>query len=205
MLHQLFNIPRDQHFYIACSGGSDSMAITDFYRRGGKKFTLAYFNHSTPQADSMEAFVSAYAQQHKLPLKIGCLRLTKDRTSSPEEFLRNCRYSWFSELTGVNKDPIVTCHHLNDVAETWLFSSLHGNPKVIKPKRDNIYRPFLLNTKKSLLDWCIRHNVSWFEDQSNTDVSIPRNRIRHNILPEALLINPGLFKVLKKKITQINS
>ena len=64
---------------------------------------------------------------------------------------------------------------------------------------NRVFRPFLLNTKAQLTEWCVRHGVAWVEDLSNQDVHFPRNRIRNRILPECLEVNPGLLKVLKKK------
>jgi len=197
MLQQLINMSRTEHFYLACSGGVDSMAIADFYKRGNKNFSLAYFHHATPQADKMEEFVSSWAEKNGVRLVVGRLTTSKPKDSSPEEFWRNERYKFFGEL----KDKIITCHHLNDVAETWIFSALHGNPKLIAAENGQIVRPFIINTKQQLIDWAVRHNVPWIEDLSNEDVHYPRNRIRHNILKEALLVNPGLLKVLKKKYT----
>lgn len=195
MLNQLINIPREEHFYLACSGGVDSMAIADFYLRGKKNFSLAYFHHNTPQADKMETFVEGWAKEHNIPFVVSRLRNSKPKDKSPEEFWRDERYAFFGFLQG----RIVTCHHLNDVAETWIFSALHGNPKVIAVENGQIVRPFLTNTKQELIDWATSHQVSWVEDDSNQDVHYPRNRIRHRIMQEALLVNPGLFKVLRKK------
>lgn len=200
MLKLLYNFPREQHFYLACSGGVDSMAAADFFRRGNKNFTILYFNHGTIQSNEMESFVSSWAISNDVPCEIGRLVDSRPKGISPEEFWRMQRYAFFSKF---GQAPIVTCHHLNDVAETWLFTSMHGNPKIIMPKRDNFYRPFLLNEKQKLQDWCEARNIKWVEDTSNQDINFPRNRIRHIILPEVLKINPGLLKVLKKKIVGI--
>jgi tRNA(Ile)-lysidine synthase len=196
MLNQLFNMDRKDNFIIACSGGVDSMAVTDFYRRGNKNFTLAYFHHGTAQADHMEEFIREYSANNNIKLVIGKLLDSKPKKDSWEEFWRNERYNWLKSFN----TKIVTCHHLNDAIETWIFSSLHGKPKVISPINGIVNRPFLLNTKQNFIDWCNTHNVKWVEDLTNKDVSAPRNRIRHNIIPECLFINPGLAKVIKKKI-----
>lgn len=204
MLSQLFNISRTTPFLIACSGGVDSMAVADFYKRGGKNFELAYFNHGTPQADQMESLVNKWAIFNEVKINVGKIKTTtKPKDLSPEEYWRNERYEWFHSVS--NGRPIITCHHLNDVCEGWIFSSLNGNPKIIKsisisPKKDLIWRPFLTTPKQDMINWCIKNNISWFEDKSNEDISTPRNRIRHNIMSEGLKINPGLFKVMKKKV-----
>lgn len=196
MLRQLFNIERTKHFLLACSGGVDSMAIADFYKKGNKNFTIAYFNHGTAQASKMHDFTKAWAVKNSISFVTGEFSRDKKKEESWEEFWRNERYDWLKSF----KRPIVTCHHLDDVVETWIFSSLHGNPKVIAPINDQVLRPFMLNTKAQLKDWCVNNKVEWLEDLSNQDTHYPRNRIRHNIVPEAMLINPGLHKVMRKKI-----
>jgi tRNA(Ile)-lysidine synthase len=185
------------------------MAAADFFFRGKKRFDIAYFNHGTPQADSMEEAVFHWASENSVAYQVGDISsTTKPKDLSPEEHWRNERYNWLQEVA--DGRPIVTCHHLDDVAETWIFSSLHGNPKIIAPIASNnnpasskILRPFLTTTKQDMIDWCVSHDVTWFEDASNKDVTTPRNRIRHNIMKEALAINPGLHKVMKKKVLSL--
>lgn len=180
------------------------MAVADFYKRGGKNFEVAYFNHGTPQANDMEKLVVDWAHDNKIPPMVGDLELPKPKGMSPEEHWRIERYHWL--ITIANNKPIVTCHHLDDVCETWIFSALHGNPKIIAPVAgldNSILRPFLTTTKQDMIDWCTNRKVLWFEDTSNADVKTPRNRIRHNIMKEALEINPGLHKVMKKKVLSL--
>lgn len=176
------------------------MAIADFYKRGNKNFTIAYFNHGTPQAGMMEEFTRSWASNNGVDYVTGKITRERAKGESKEEFWRNERYSWLNEVAG--KMPIVTCHHLGDAVEGYIFSALNGNPKVISSVNGMVFRPFLLNSKEELISWCIRHKVKWLEDESNKDTNFPRNRIRHNIVPEALLVNPGLAKVVKKKIME---
>jgi tRNA(Ile)-lysidine synthase len=198
MIHLLTSIPFQ--FILACSGGVDSMAAADFFRRGKKNFKLAYFHHSTPQADEMMKVVKRYGYLYAIDVEVGYLQTDPPKGQSREMFWREQRYAWLLSLNM----PVITCHHLNDVVETWIFSSLHGQPKLIPAINGNVLRPFLLNEKQELIDWCQKHNVKWHEDASNADVRFPRNRIRHVILPECLKINPGLAKVLRKKLLKEN-
>ena len=189
---------RNQKFILACSGGSDSMAAAHFLKEGGRSFTLAYFNHATEQADEMEECVKAFGLSNNLPVSIGKIQNEKHKEQSLEEWWRIERYRFFHSF----KQTIVTCHHLDDAVEGWVFSSLHGEGKVIPHQWDWILRPFLLNTKEEMTNWCIQHSVKWVEDRSNQDTHHPRNLIRKVILPECKKINPGLNKVIRKKILQ---
>jgi tRNA(Ile)-lysidine synthase len=198
MLHQLITIPRSQHFYLACSGGVDSMVVADFYHRGNKNFTLAYFNHNTPASSKFEETVRTFADKNSIPFVTASISGVRTKDSSQEEWWRVQRYEWLHSL----KEDVITAHHLNDVAETWIFSSLHGNPKIILPRWKNIVRPFLTTTRAEILQWANdpRHPLTWCEDTTNDNIHFPRNNIRHRILPLCLEINPGLLKVMKKKV-----
>ena len=65
---------------------------------------------------------------------------------------------------------------------------------------ENIIRPFLLNEKSEFVKWCKDKNVPFIDDESNNCTDFNRNRIRHNIVPEALKVNPGLKTVVKKMV-----
>ena len=58
----------------------------------------------------------------------------------------------------------------------------------------------MLNSSSSILSYLQHYGLEWYEDKTNKDVTIPRNRIRLNVLPEMLLINKGFEKTIKKRI-----
>jgi tRNA(Ile)-lysidine synthase len=182
---------------VAVSGGCDSMAALDFLRRS-HNVTVLHYNHGTSFAPLGEEVVRKYCESHNLKMVTGYLKESVPPGRSAEDFWREQRYEFFEK----NSDGmfIVTCHHLNDVAETWVFGSLHGNPKLIPHKRGNYVRPFLMTEKQVFYNWCERKQVPYVEDPSNSDTSYMRNYIRHEIMPKALAVNPGLHKVLKKKL-----
>ena len=83
---------------------------------------------------------------------------------------------------------------------------MHGNQYLIPQKRDCYIRPFLQTKKKEFHAWCQRNNVPYVNDPTNTDIRFMRNYIRHEIMPHVLKINPGIHKVMAKKIADgINS
>ena len=92
---------------------------------------------------------------------------------------------------------------MNDAIETWIFTSLHGNPFLIPPKRDNFIRPFLLSEKALFVEWTKSKKVPYLNDPSNDDTHYMRNLIRHDIVPNALRVNPGLPKVIRKKYLEL--
>ena len=64
----------------------------------------------------------------------------------------------------------------------------------------NVIRPFILTPKRSLEDWCNRKEVPFLVDPANEDKQFMRSIIRHDILPNARLVNPGIEKTIKKLV-----
>lgn len=184
---------------IACSGGIDSMVVVDFLLKGKRKVKLAYFNHDTFHSQRAQSFVESFAEQNNLSLSIGKVKGTKGRRSM-EEFWRDERYDFLRTL---NDEFIITCHHLDDVVETWVMSSLHGKGKIIPYKREsNIFRPFLMTSKKSIKDYAQRKNINWLEDPSNQQGKYMRNYVRNTMMPHILKVNPGIRTTIRKKLIE---
>jgi len=199
MITLLGRIPDD--IAVAVSGGADSMAALDFLYNGGKRnVTILHFNHGTDHAYEAEEFVRAYAEEKGFLLFVGSLTREINPGESKECFWREQRYAFFDWFASRENIPIITCHHLDDLVETWIFTSLHGTPRLIPKCRGSFVRPFLSTRKSELLAWCDRRSVPYVNDPSNLDTSYMRNYIRHVLVPKALLVNPGLHKVLRKKI-----
>ena len=185
---------------VAFSGGVDSVAIADFLIRGRKDVKLAFFHHGTETSNVAESFVNSFSLTRDVPLTIGHLSRPRPKDISEEEHWRNERYAFLGSF----EEPVVTCHHLDDAIETWIFTSLHGHGKLIPHTRGNVVRPFLLTRKAELISWCHRRNLTWCEDSSNVDIKHMRNLIRHRIVPEALKVNPGLHTMIRKKYLNIS-
>ncbi len=194
MIKVLGKIPKGD-FGLACSGGVDSMAIANFLLNGGYNPHILYFNHNTEHGYLAEEFVTSYCRRHNLKLSVGRTDLKPE--SNKEKIWSDLRYEFFSKFDF----PIITCHHLDDCVETYLFSCFRGFQSVIPYSKGNVIRPFLLNEKSQFYKWCESKRVPFIEDDSNSCLDYSRNRIRHNIVPEALLVNPGLKTVVKKMIT----
>jgi tRNA(Ile)-lysidine synthase len=197
MIRFLGKLPRK--CVVAFSGGVDSVAVTDFLLNGKRDVHLAFFHHGTATSDEAEKFTKEFSKERKLSLSIGRISNEKPTGESMEEYWRNERYRFLFTYDF----PVITAHHLGDAVETWIFNSLHGNPRILPYQRNNIIRPFLITPKSELIEWAGRKGLKWVEDESNKDLKYMRNRIRHNIVPQAFLINPGLDTVVKKMYTKV--
>ena len=195
MFKLLTNLPR--HLWVACSGGVDSMAVLDFLSRN-HNVSVVYFNHLTAHGISSEDWITRYCSSKSVDLVVGKISRLRLSHESQEEYWRNCRYEFFKTVPGT----VVTAHHLDDAVETYLFNCLHGKNHTIPLRHHNVVRPFLTTPKREFENWCERKGVPWIEDASNHDIKHMRNLIRHNIVPEALRVNPGLSTVVKKIVVR---
>ena len=187
---------------IAVSGGGDSMAVLDFLSKK-KDIVVLHYNHGTESSNEAQELVTKYCNERNISCIVDTLDKEVPKGVSTEEFWRDQRYSFFdrmSEFPPLSYRPIITCHHLDDLVETWLFTSFHGESKLIPSQRGRYLRPFLITRKAVLEDWCDRKKVPHINDPSNIDNSYMRNYIRHEVVPRALRVNPGLPKVLRKKV-----
>ena len=187
-------LPRD--LYIGVSGGLDSMVVLDFLSRA-HNVTVLTFDHGSEYHVKARELVGKYCADHNIQIIDGRISdITKPKDLSLEEYWRNERLAFFEKFDG----PVVTAHHLDDVVETWLWSCCQGEGKIIPYNYKNVIRPFMLTGKSDFYNWSVRNMVPYLDDYSNSDTKFMRNYIRHNMVSHAMHVNPGLHKVLRKKI-----
>lgn len=187
----------DKVVRLAVSGGLDSVAALDFLSRNHHVIIL-HVNHNEGNSDETADFVHDLATKYQCPLFYKKIDVEKSPNQSPEEFWRNERYKFFRELS----TDIVTCHHLDDCVETWIWSSLHGQSRIIPYRNKNVIRPFRLTRRSDFVRWAEKNNLTWIEDQSNMNMKLQRNFIRHNLIDNCLVVNPGLHKTIARKVMQ---
>jgi len=196
-------LDKSKHYYVAVSGGVDSISAAYLLHIKGFNITLFHFNHKiSEQNEYMESFVTQFAEHLDIPLII------KHReedliNGSLEEACRKVRFKAYSELDS----DIVVCHHLDDCVESYLMNCFRGHPQYIPipintiiNENVSIYRPFMLTNKEDFISFIDRYNLQSyiFEDETNSDASVcRRNWIRNTIIPE---INKeiSLKKVVRK-------
>ncbi len=193
MLKVLGKLPRE--LVVAVSGGPDSMAILDFLSNN-HDVTAAYFDHDTPFGEEAKHFVKDYCDERDIPLVLGTIYFDRPPQKSLEEHWRDERYKFFRTFDS----PVITGHNLDDVIEWFLFSSIHGHSKVMPYRNQNVIRPFISTPKRSLEDWCEHKGVPFLIDPGNADQKFMRSIIRHDIMPHARLVNPGMEKTFKKLV-----
>lgn len=199
-----------QVVYLGFSGGSDSVFALTFLANTKRDVTPLIFDHGTGTFE--EAEKTYYRVRNELYKKNIPAMLRPPYVkyiSNPEaEDGMSMEQHWREEryVNGfftVNA-PVITAHHLNDVAENWLITGTRtGNPRLIPYRNRNVIRPFLAVSKDEIFQYLHRQGISdWYEDPSNQNVQYLRARIRHNVLPEVLKGTPGFLTTIRKRVVE---
>lgn len=180
---------------VAVSGGIDSMVMLDFVSRNSNRdISILHINHGTEHGKIANEFIHHIADKYNKKLFVHTISQTKPKNESWEEFWRNERYKFFHSF----QDPVLVGTHLTDAVEWYVLSSLRGNSKLIPVYNQNVVRPFLLCSKTEFVNWSIRKNVEFVQDESNFENVHDRNIVRNEMMETILKINPGIEKTVKK-------
>jgi tRNA(Ile)-lysidine synthase len=183
---------------VAISGGPDSVALTHALLEIAPALEitvagLAHLHHGLRgvDADADEQFCRDLAAGHHVPIVVEHVDVAAEsraRKTSLERTAHDLRHA-FLERARVESGAtqIALGHTLDDQAETFLLRLLRGaGPRglgAMRPRRGAIIRPLLDVSRAQVLRYLTRHGHAWHEDCSNRDPSIPRNRLRHAVMP----------------------
>jgi tRNA(Ile)-lysidine synthase len=190
--------PPGSRVLVGLSGGSDSVALTLLMRElsehGGFSLVgLAHVNHQLrPEAARDEQFCREFAARLDLPIRVESVDVRAYGASqrlSIEDAARRLRYECLRRAAlELHADRVAVGHTRNDQAETFLLKLIRGAGMTglagVYPQRGEVIRPLLEASRNELRDYLRASGQSWVEDDSNTDLANPRNRIRHRVLPE---------------------
>ncbi len=212
-LRQRVLLPRGRRVLAAVSGGSDSVALAwilkDLHDHGRLVLAgLAHVHHMLrgSVADADEAFCGDLARRLGVPYFSGrvdvpaAIALTG---GSVESVARRLRYAWLETARAdAGATHVATGHTLDDQAETVLLRLLRGagsrGLSGIRPARGNVIRPLLDCRRAQLREFLASAGRPFREDASNNDISIPRNRVRHELMPVISRIAPGALDALSR-------
>ena len=188
----------------AVSGGSDSVALAfllrDLAARGEIVLAgLAHLNHQIrgAEADADAVFCRALADRFGVPAVAGDTHVPSEAAEhgvSIEVAGRFARQRFFREaLASVKADRVAVAHTRDDQAETVVLRLVRGaggsGLAAMAPRRDRVVRPLLDSTRSELQDFLRSIKEPWREDATNLDRTIPRNLVRHGVLPQLRTIN----------------
>lgn len=198
---------KDDLVIVAVSTGVDSMALLDLLQRlpAGRRprLLVAHVNHELrDQSTVEEAYLTDYCRQAGLSLRVAHWPKEDHPEHGVEEAARHFRYAFFKRLlTEYHAAAVVTAHHANDLTETMLMKMTRGGQldqligiRDQRPLgRGKLVRPLLPFTKAELYRYARARGLKWFEDQTNQELTVARNRYRHQIIPALERENPQLI------------
>lgn len=169
--------PKDSIF-VGFSGGADSTALLYYMvkKLRMKNITAIHVNHGiSSNSDEWEKICHDFCKS--LGVKFFSVKISEKIEKNIECVARNFRLRIFSQFS----DHIVLAHHRDDVVENFFLSLMRkktpSNYKIRKISNVRIdsgfltiYRPFIDVTRKEILDFCAKNNLSFIHDSSNDDI-----------------------------------
>ncbi|HEV8579953.1 MAG TPA: tRNA lysidine(34) synthetase TilS [Thermoanaerobaculia bacterium] len=179
---------------VAFSGGPDSTALLWGMSRLAARWELrlhaAHLDHAMDRGSAGRAAESLrLAGELGVPLTIErCDVLGRRPAESAEAAGRRARYE-FLERTRQRLGArfVATAHHRDDQAETVLLRLLFGSGLEglagIRPVHGAVVRPLLSLSRAALSAAVTAAGLAPVADPNNRDLGVPRNRVRHRLLP----------------------
>jgi len=216
---------------VAVSGGADSVALLVGMVEAnmasaqnkeplGVVLSAAHVNHGLrgAESDGDEAFVRELCERMGVPLTVFAVDMAVRRTETGEGLEEAARELRYAALRGLAVDVVATAHTLDDQAETVMMKLLRGawteglggisgvvekgpGARAQGPEGSRVVRP-VLGVRRGEVEGFLRaRGQAWREDSSNKDLSLTRNRVRHELMPMLRGFNPGVDGLLANLAT----
>ena len=180
---------------LAYSGGVDSRVMFEFLKKN-HQIHLIHVNHGDEASEKEAENLRKLKTGRSVKITSIDAKYNIPNGESREHFWSKVRKEKLKDF-----GDVIMCHHLDDCVETWIASSLKGNPTIIPYRSGNIIRPFRMTSKDDILSYAKRHKIKWVEDKSNSNPEYSeRSYIRNVLMPHALRVNPGLKKTVMKLV-----
>ena len=210
--HNLLN--SNDLYFVALSGGADSVALLLLLHEHGYKVHAAHCNFHLrgDESDRDEQFcvdlcnrlgielhrvhfdTQTYAELHKVSIEMAA---------------RELRYKWFSQLCqDLGAAGVCVAHHRDDSVETVLLNLVRGTGlrglTGIQPKHHTkgqtlcVIRPLLCVSRAEIEDFLTQRGQQYVTDSTNLEADVMRNKIRLQVLPMLRELNPAVAENIQR-------
>ena len=180
---------------VGFSGGLDSTVLLHRLRHdaGFQQYGLRalHVHHGLQAAaDEWAAHCRRICDAWGIPLRVMQVNVSTRAGHGLEAAAREARYAAFAE-TLASGEVLVTAHHLQDQAETFLLRALRASGvDGLAAMRDWRafaagwhWRPLLETSRADLEIHARQHGLDWIEDPSNLHTAHDRNFLRRQVMP----------------------
>lgn len=190
----LLSLPSAREYCFALSGGLDSVSLlsflTPFLRARGAALRAIHVHHGlSPNADAWADFCRDLCRQLSVSYQFHKVSI-KPEGNGLEAAARQARYQIFEHELRPG-EVLLQGHHQDDQAETVLLRLMRGAtpaelaaiPQSRSLGQGSLFRPWLGVARQTLLTAAVQTGLRWIEDESNQDLALDRNYLRHAVLP----------------------
>lgn len=187
-----------RRWWIAYSGGVDSHVLLHLLAqlRATKKnippLSVIHINHQlNPSAAAWAEHCQAVCAQLGIECIVETVAVVRNSGDGIEAAARSARYAAFERHVQEN-ELLLQAHHRDDQIETLLLRLLRGSgirglaaiPITRSLGNGQLLRPLLNTSRAEILDYALRHQLQWIEDDSNANPQFDRNFLRLTVLPQ---------------------
>jgi tRNA(Ile)-lysidine synthase len=199
----------DRPLAVGFSGGLDSTVLLHSAVRvaGADRVLALHVHHGLlPDADGWVGHCADEAARLGVRFRALYASGSPDRGDSVEQWARRVRYRLLvAAAREAAAAALLTAHHADDQLETVLLALARGTGLdgllgiAARDLRDGIVlmRPLLALDRADLLADARTRGLLWIDDPSNDDTRLPRNAIRHRLLPVLRDVLPDLPRRLE--------
>lgn len=200
----------DEPVVVACSGGPDSLALLALATAAGLTPVAVYVDHGLRgEAADEAALVARVACRWGLPVR--SVRASVDPGPNLEARARAARYDALDAVRQeVGATVVLVGHTADDQAETVVLNLLRGSASAglgaMAVRRGWVVRPMLALRRAECEAICAVAGVEPARDPMNTDRSLRRVRVRHEVLPAlGVVAGRDLVPVLARQADVLRS
>lgn len=216
---------------LAISGGVDSMCLLhlmlelfQLQEYQDRQLIVAHFNHQlrSPKIHAIEQeLVTQTAQTYDLIYFVS--KWQQPQSTNREASARIARYQFLADVVHATQaDCLMTAHHLDDAVETFMMRLIRGTSlkglNSIDPNYQRqllatngqvvltqMMRPLINFRKHELYQYAKDHQIAYYEDESNHQDEVFRNRVRRQYLPELEEENPQFYWNARNVLAQMQT